>query len=105
MKGEAGGGTAGPFCLILVKAQPSGEDCVQIPVWAWVVPSTLLCPLDKLPMRNCKAAAFPCFLAAAPCEAAASSETLPHAGEPTGTGDTAGSVHTDTYLVAKMGLP
>lgn len=58
MKGLTGGGTAGPFCLILVKARPSAGDCAQIAVWAWVAPSVLLCSLDELPMKNCKAAAF-----------------------------------------------
>lgn len=60
---------ADPFCLALVKAGPVGRDRAQVTVWPWAVPSTWLCPLEKLPVTSCKAAVF-CFFAfpTTPCK-------------------------------------
>ena len=53
---------ADPFCLALIEAGPGSGDCAQVAAWPWIVPSTWLCPLEKLPMTSCKAAVF-CFFA------------------------------------------
>lgn len=58
-----------PFCLSLIEGQPGSGDRVEVAARPWAVPSTWLCPLEKLLMTSCKAVVFRFFaLPTAPCK-------------------------------------